>query len=275
MSGVLEVTILGCGSSGGVPRADGDWGVCDPAEPKNLRSRCSLLVRRRAPTGEGAETTIMVDTSPDLRLQSAAAKVRRLDAVLLSHDHADQTHGIDDIRAFFIRQRARIPCLMDAATEASMMRRFGYIFEAEGGYPAICDRRRLPDHGPTWMLDGPSGAIPVSTFDQDHGGVRSVGFRFGGVAYSSDVVGLDEAAFEALAGVEVWIVDALRWRPHPTHAHVERTLEWIDRVKPARAILTNLHIDLDYNDLARQLPAGVEPAYDGMVFEHGLAEEFS
>ncbi|HEX2561987.1 MBL fold metallo-hydrolase [Phenylobacterium sp.] len=272
MSGVLEVTILGCGSSGGVPRADGDWGVCDPAEPKNARTRCSLLVRRKG--GQGEETTVLVDASPDLRLQTAAAGVKRLDALLLSHDHADQTHGIDDVRAFFIRQRAKIPCLMDAATHASMMRRFGYIFEAEGGYPATCEARELPAHGPTWMLDGPSGAIPVSTFDQDHGGVRSVGFRFGNVAYSSDVVGLDEAAFAAMEGVEVWIVDALRWRPHPTHAHVERSLEWIARVKPKRAILTNLHIDLDYHDLAAKLPEGVEPAYDGLVFEHQLGADF-
>lgn len=273
MSGLLEITVLGCGSSGGVPRADGDWGVCDPAEPKNTRSRCSLLVRRRA-EGPGEETTVLVDTSPDLRLQTAAARVRRLDAVLLSHDHADQTHGIDDVRAFFIRQRARIPCLMDPPTRASMMRRFGYIFESEAGYPAICSAQDLPAHGPTWMIDGPSGSIPVSTFDQDHGGMLSVGFRFGGVAYSSDVVGLDEAAFAALEGVDVWIVDALRWRPHPTHAHVERTLEWIARVRPKRAILTNLHIDLDYNDLAARLPEGVEPAYDGMVLEHRLGPAF-
>jgi len=190
--------------------------------------------------------------------------------VLFTHDHADQVHGIDDIRAFFLNQRARIPAYMDAATEASLMRRFGYIFEGEGGYPAICDRLSLPAHGVAWTIEGPSGPIPVTTFDQDHGGVRSVGYRFGGVAYSSDVVNLDEAAFEALEGVEVWIVDALRWRPHPTHAHVERALEWIAQVGPKRAILTNLHIDLDYEDLARQLPTGVEPAYDGLRLEHEL-----
>jgi phosphoribosyl 1,2-cyclic phosphate phosphodiesterase len=274
VSGTLEVTILGSGSSGGVPRADGDWGACDPAEAKNLRTRCSLLVRRR---GEGpeAETTAIVDTSPDLRLQTATAGVKRLDAILFTHDHADQVHGIDDVRAFFQRQRARVPAFMDAATEASLMRRFGYIFEGEGGYPAICDRHRLPAHGSRWTVDGPSGAIPIVTFDQDHGGVRSAGYRFGGVAYSSDVVNLDAAAFEALAGVEVWIVDALRFRPHPTHAHVERALEWIARVKPARAILTNLHIDLDYADLSGQLPAGVDVAYDGLRFEHQLAATFS
>jgi phosphoribosyl 1,2-cyclic phosphate phosphodiesterase len=273
VSGTLEVTILGSGSSGGVPRADGDWGACDPAEPKNLRTRCSLLVRRR---GEGPEreTTVMVDTSPDLRLQTATAGVKRLDAIAFTHDHADQVHGIDDVRAFFIRQRARIPAFMDAATEASLMRRFGYVFEGEGGYPAICDRHRLPPHGIRWAVEGPSGAIPVVTFDQDHGEVRSAGYRFGGVAYSSDVVNLDAAAFEALAGVEVWIVDALRWRPHPTHAHVARALEWIARVQPERAILTNLHVDLDYEALSAQLPPGVEAAYDGLRFEHQLTAEF-
>jgi phosphoribosyl 1,2-cyclic phosphate phosphodiesterase len=271
---VLEVTILGSGSSGGVPRADGDWGACDPADPKNLRSRCSLLVRRK---GEGAEheTTLIVDTSPDLRLQTATAGVKRMDAVLLTHDHADQMHGLDDVRAFFLRQRARIPCWMDAATEASAMRRFGYVFEGEGGYPAICDRRRLPGHGQPWTVEGPSGPIPITTFDQDHGEVRSVGYRFGGVAYSSDVVRLDEAAFDALADLDVWIVDALRYRPHPTHAHVERTLEWIARVKPRRAILTNLHIDLDYEALKAELPAGVEPAFDGLRFEHELKVSFT
>jgi phosphoribosyl 1,2-cyclic phosphate phosphodiesterase len=273
VSGVLEITILGSGSSGGVPRADGEWGACDPKDPKNLRTRCSALVRRKGAAAE-TETTVIVDTSPDLRLQTAFAGARRLDAILFTHDHADQVHGLDDVRAFFLRQRARIPAYMDLATEASLMRRFGYAFEGQGGYPAICDRHALPPHGTRWAVEGPSGPVPVTTFDQDHGGIRSVGYRFGGVAYSSDVVNLDEAAFEALAGVEVWIVDALRWRPHPTHAHVERTLEWIAQVRPKRAILTNLHIDLDYADLARQLPEGVEPAYDGLRLEHELGATF-
>ena len=157
MSGALEFTILGSGSSGGVPRADGDWGACDPLNRKNLRTRCSMLVRRRGASPE-AETTVLVDTSPDLRLQTALAGAKRLDAVLLTHDHADQTHGLDDIRAFFIRQRARIPCHMDAVTHASMMRRFGYVFQGEGGYPGIADPVAIPPHGETWRVDGPSGA---------------------------------------------------------------------------------------------------------------------
>lgn len=270
MTATLEFTILGSGSSGGVPRADGEWGVCDPANPKNFRTRCSMLVRR---LGEGAQTTVLVDASPELRLQTAKAGVKRVDAVVLTHDHADQVHGLDDVRAFYLRQQAKIPCWMDAATDRTMMRRFGYIFEGEGGYPAICERQAIPPHGEAWQVDGPSGAIPIRTFDQDHGGIRSVGYRFGGVAYSSDVVGLDDGAFEALAGLDVWIVDALRRRPHPTHAHLDLALEWIERVRPKRAILTNMHIDLDYEQLRAELPLGVEPGYDGLSFHHQLDAE--
>ena len=274
MSARLEVTILGCGSSGGVPRADGNWGVCNPADPRNRRTRCSLMVRRPSEEGPERWTTLVVDASPEFRQQTAAAGARRLDALLMTHDHADQAHGIDDIRAFAMRQRARIPCHADAETEATLLRRFGYIFHGQGGYPAISDIVRIPSHGAPWQVEGPSGAIPVVTFDQDHGEVRSVGYRFGPVAYSSDVLQLDDAAFAALAGVRVWIVDALRYTPHPTHAHVERTLEWIERLKPARAILTNLHIDLDYEELSARLPPGVEPATDEMTVELDLKDSF-
>ncbi len=265
MNGALEFVILGSGSSGGVPRADGNWGVCDPSEPRNRRSRCSLLVRRKSPLGPEHETTVLVDTSPDLRLQTAAAGVRRVDAVLYTHDHADQVHGIDDLRAFYLRGRRRTPCFMDEHTQGTLLKRFGYIFEGEGGYPAICDVFDLPAFAIPWSIDGPSGDIPVVSFDQDHGDIRSVGFRFGDLAYSSDVVALPESAFDVLAGVKVWVLDALRYTPHPTHATVEQALAWIDRVRPERAILTNLHIDLDYQQLAAQLPVGVEPAYDGLT----------
>jgi phosphoribosyl 1,2-cyclic phosphate phosphodiesterase len=222
------------------------------------------MVRR--PSEEGAErwTTIVVDAAPEFRQQTAAAGAKRLDALLMTHDHADQAHGIDDIRAFAQRQRARIPVHADPATEETLLRRFGYIFRGEKSYPAIGDIVAIPPHGQAWQVDGPSGPIPVVTFDQDHGEVRSVGYRFGPIAYSSDVLALDEAAFEALAGVELWIVDALRYTPHPTHAHVERTLGWIERLKPRQAILTNLHIDLDFEELTSRLPPGVEPAYDGL-----------
>lgn len=263
---MLEFTILGCGSSGGVPRADGSWGACDPANPKNRRRRCSLLVRRLSEEGQEQQTTILVDTSPDLVWQTSSAEARRLDSVLMTHDHADQAHGIDDIRAFAIRQRAVVPVWMDESTERTMRHRFGYIFHGQGGYPAIAMARRLPPHGHQFKIEGPSGPVPVLTFDQDHGGIRSVGYRFGNVAYSSDVAQLPEESFEALKDLDVWIVDALRETFHPTHAHLSRTLEWIERVRPRRAILTNMHVDLDFDALQARLPPGVEPAYDGLRF---------
>jgi phosphoribosyl 1,2-cyclic phosphate phosphodiesterase len=267
LSALLDVVILGSGSSGGVPRADGEWGACDPRDERNRRSRCSMMARRRSGQGAERQTTVIVDASPEFRLQSAAAGARRLDALLLTHDHADQCHGIDDIRAFFIGQRARIPCWMDAATRRSMEHRFGYVFSgAHGPYPPIADIHDVPAFGEAWRIEGPSGPIPVRTFDQDHGVVRSLGYRFGSVAYSSDVVDLPEESFALLEGLDVWIVDALRYAPHPTHAHVDKALAWIDRVKPRRSILTNLHIDLDFSDLAGRLPPGVEPAHDGLSF---------
>ena len=269
MSSVLEFTILGCGSSGGVPRADGNWGACDPADPRNRRTRCGLLVRRRSADG-GPETTVLIDTAPELRQQTAAAGVTRVDGVLYTHDHADQVHGIDDLRAFFLRQRSRIPCWVDEPTWATLDRRFGYIFKGEGGYPAIADKVDMPPPGAAFVVDGPSGSIPMVGYDQDHGGVRSLGFRIGPVGYSADVVGLPDAAFETLAGVDTFIVDALRDTPHPTHAHVALALEWIERLKPRRAILTNLHIDLDFSELKARLPVNVDVACDGLRFELDL-----
>ena len=266
MSG-LKFTILGSGSSGGVPRADGNWGVCDPTEPRNRRSRCSLMVRRIGEENQLDWTTILIDTSPDLRTQTATSGAKRIDAVLYTHDHADQSHGIDDLRAFAITMRRRIPCHLDAATRRTLTRRFDYIFEAQGGYPAICDAHDLPPLGQAFEINGPSGPIPVTTFDQDHGEVRSVGYRFGDVAYCSDVVGFPDASMAALQGLDVFIVDALRDTTHPTHANVAQALAWIEELKPRRAILTNLHIDLDYRALAARLPQGIEPAYDGLAFE--------
>lgn len=266
MSGPLEFTILGCGSSGGVPRADGNWGACDPGEPRNRRTRCSMMVR--LPNGRPPEeqTGVLVDTSPDLVRQTSSAGLKRLDGVLITHDHADQVHGIDDIRAFALRQRAVIPVWMDEATHTGLERRFGYIFHGERGYPPIAMPRRLPPHGEAWRIEGPSGDIPVVTFDQEHGSIRSVGYRFGDVAYSSDVNGLPESAMAALQDLDVWIVDALRETPHPSHAHLDQTLAWIAALRPRRTILTNLHVDLDYQALKARLPSNIEPAYDGMRF---------
>jgi len=256
----IEVTILGCGSSGGVPRGDGDWGRCDPTDPRNRRTRCSLLVRRRGPDGE---TVVLIDTSPDLREQALAAGINHVDAVLYTHDHADQTHGIDDLRVFAIRNRRRIPAWMDVSTHAALTERFRYIFENVQGYPAILEARALPPPGGLFQIEGAGGPIAITTFDQAHGPIPSVGYRIGGMAYSSDVSDLDDAAIAAVRGCDLWIVDALRWTRHPTHAHVDRALNWIVRSEAKRAVLTNLHIDLDYSTLAELLPVGVEVAHDG------------
>ena len=260
----LRFTILGCGSSGGVPRVGGDWGVCDRKEPRNRRSRGGLLLERwSGAVGEGEATTVLIDTSPDLREQLLAANVTRIDAIIYSHDHADQTHGIDDVRALAIRMRRRIPVYMDDVTRASLERRFGYIFHGEGGYPAILSIVGGVDAHAGITIDGPGGALTLTPLLQDHGGIDSFGFRIGAFAYNNDVAQLPSETLDALDGLDIWIVDALRYTPHPTHAHLERTLGWIEALKPKRSVLTNLHVDLDYRTLERELPRGVEPAYDG------------
>ena len=264
----IEVDILGCGSSGGVPRLGGpgdggNWGDCDPANPKNRRRRCSILVRRKSDSGE---TRVLVDTSPDLREQLLNARVARLDGVLITHDHADQTHGMDDLRAITLITGSRIDVWSDRQGWKSLMAKFGYCFTQPPGsdYPPILNAHEIHEPFKPFVIAGPGGSLPVLAFGQGHGQIRSLGFRFGPFAYSSDVDGLDEAAFAALHGVECWIVDALRRTPHPSHAHLAKTLEWVARVRPKRAVLTNMHLDMDYETLSRELPAGIEPAFDGM-----------
>jgi phosphoribosyl 1,2-cyclic phosphate phosphodiesterase len=256
----IEAVILGCGSSGGVPRLGGpdnagQWGACDPSNPKNRRTRCSLLVRTDT-------TSVLVDTSPDMRQQLLDARCGTLDGVLISHDHADQLHGLDDLRMIAINMRRRVDVHTDAATMPGMLARFGYCFATPEGssYPPIVTAHEIAEPFAPFAI----GDVPVLAFAQEHGHIRSLGFRFGPLAYSSDVNGLDEAAFAALEGVECWIVDCLRYTPHPSHAHLALALEWIARVRPKRAVLTNLHVDLDYETLKRELPSCIEPAYDGM-----------
>jgi phosphoribosyl 1,2-cyclic phosphate phosphodiesterase len=255
----MRVRILGCGSSGGVPLVGGNWGQCDPLEPKNRRRRVSLLIQHGG-------STVLIDTSPDLREQLLDAGTRRIDAVLFTHAHADHLHGIDDLRGFNRLMRLPIPVYAHERTLADIERRFDYVFtpvEPGGSF-----------YKPTLMphaIDGPFelAGLAVTPFEQDHGFSKTLGFRLGAVAYSTDVVELDDAAFEILAGVELWVVDCLRYEPHPTHSHLAKTLSWIERVKPRRAVLTHMDVDLDYATLRRQLPAGVEPGYDGLVIELG------
>ena len=263
----LRITILGCGSSVGVPRADGEWGACDPGEPRNVRSRCGLLVQQWAGDAAGAErdcTSVLIDTSPDLRGQLIKAGVAHVDGVLYSHDHADQTHGIDDLRALVMRTRRRIKIWMDAPTRKTLLRRFGYCFLGEGSYPAILEDSGELHHGQDVTIEGPGGVLRFTPLDQDHGhGTLSLGFRFGPAAYSNDVVLLPERSLERLGGLDLWIVDALRYQQHPTHANLAQALAWIERLKPKRAMLTNMHIDLDYGRVAAETPAHVDPAFDG------------
>ncbi|MDC7681797.1 MBL fold metallo-hydrolase [Asticcacaulis sp. BYS171W] len=270
MTKVLKATILGSGCSTGVPRADGYWGRCDPANPKNRRSRCSALFQAFDSRDPAQTTNIVIDTSPDFRTQIMQTGIQHLDAVLWTHDHADQTHGIDDMRAFALLNRMQVPGYMDAATYDSLTSRFGYVFTGKMGYPPICEPRHVPDFGEVWRLSGAGGAVEVLAFDQEHGPIRSVGYRLGDIAYSSDISGMPEDSFARLEGVKVWIVDALRYQPHPTHAHLALALEWAARVRPERTILTNLHQDMDFEELTAQLPEGVEAAYDQMSIEIAL-----
>ncbi|MCB8820774.1 MBL fold metallo-hydrolase [Microvirga rosea] len=261
----LALTILGCGSSGGVPRVAVGWGACDPSNPKNRRRRCSVLVERMT---ENGTTSVLVDTSPDLREQLLSAQVSRLDGVLITHEHADHTHGIDDLRPLVIAMHRRVPIYADRVTSELLMSRFGYCFKAPpgSGYPPILTAHRLQVDVPV-VVDGPGGALEAVPFKMIHGDIDALGFRFGSIAYAPDVSSMPEASVDHLRGLDVLILDALRYAPHPTHFSVAEALALIERVRPKRAILTNLHTDLDYEELSRRLPSHIEPAYDGLRIE--------
>ncbi len=261
----FRATILGCGPSGGVPRIGVMWGACDSANPKNRRRRCSLLIER---LGQGRHTTVLVDSSPDLREQLLSVRADALDAVLYTHDHADHTHGIDDLRVVSYAMKRRVDVWGDKTTLQSLEDRFSYCFQPQPGssYPPILSPHTIEPSEPV-RIEGPSGTVEAVPIPQEHGDMGSLGFRFGGLAYSPDISGLPEASVSLLQGLDVWIVDALRFTPHPSHFSVKQALQWIERLRPKRAILTHMTTDLDYDALTRELPAGVEPAYDNMVIE--------
>ncbi len=257
----MKVTILGCGASWGVPAIGPDWGRCDPADPRNRRRRGSLLVESRG-------RALLIDTSPDLREQLLDAGVARIDAVLLTHAHADHLHGIDDLRQVNQLIGKVIPFYGAAAALAEARQRFGYAFmPPTPGKPLY--RPALTPH----EIAGPfvAAGMRVVPFLQDHGYSTTLGFRIGAVAYSTDVTTLDDNAFKTLDGTELWVVDCLRREPHATHSHVAKTLAWIERVRPRRAVLVHMDQSLDYRELAAELPEGVEPGRDGLVIE--LADE--
>lgn len=257
-----KITILGSGSSGGVPRIGNDWGRCDPANPKNRRRRCSALVTQSGPSGE---TRILIDTSPDLREQMLSSGISAIDAVLYTHEHADHTHGMDDLRAFFLLKRQRVEIWADDATGRMLTTRFAYCFYSAPGsdYPPIVNLNAMEAGRPV-TIEGAGGAITATPFHVHHGTIDALGFRIGDMAYTPDIDGVPEPSLGQLENLDLWIVDALRRTPHPSHWCLQQTLEWIARLKPRRAIITNLHVDMDFATLVKELPAGIQPAYDGL-----------
>jgi len=261
----LRITILGSGSSGGVPRVGGDWGLCDPSNARNRRRRCSILLEQGT---AGAATTVLVDTSPDLREQMLSSDVREIDGVWYTHEHADHTHGIDELRGFYLRQHRRVPIWADAPTAAMLMSRFAYCFVQPDGsdYPPIL-QHHLIEPGKPFATVGAGGALSTVPFAVRHGNINALGFRFGDVAYTPDLNEVPEGSYPHLENLDLWIVDALKRTPHPSHFSLGESLEWIARMRPKRAILTNMHVDMDYATLCEELPKDVEPAYDGMIID--------
>lgn len=257
------ITILGCGSSGGVPRLGQGWGACDPQNPKNRRQRCSILIEREG--ADGRKTVVLVDTSPDLRCQLLEAGTNRLDGIVITHSHADHTHGIDDVRPLVIHMRGKIDTYMDAATATVVRQAFAYIFETPSGsmYPPLLVDRRIRS-GAAFTIEGPGGPIELLPIEVEHGEIPALGLRIGNVAYMPDVNHIPDSATDYLQNLDVWILDALRYSTHPSHFSVDEALRWIERMAPRSAVLTNLHTDLDYETLARTVPNSITPAYDGM-----------
>ena len=257
-----KLTLLGTGSSGGVPRLGNNWGACDPANPKNRRRRCSALVERVSGRGR---TLMLIDTPPDIRNQLLDAGVETIDGVVYTHDHADHTHGIDDLRMLAFNMKRRVDVYMDEPTRISLETRFSYCFRMapHSTYPAVLNSLAIDAPQPL-TINGAGGPITAIPIPQMHGDAGSLGFRIGDVAYCPDVGGLAPESVELLRGLDMWIVDALRYISHPAHFSVGQALKWIETLKPKRAILTHLHIDLDYAALQRELPPHVVPAFDGL-----------
>ncbi len=261
----LRITILGCGASMGVPRIGNDWGACNPNNPKNRRRRCSILAEK---IGPGGVTSVVVDTSPDLREQFLSAGVKRVDGVIYTHDHADHTHGIDDLRILSYVQHKRMDVWADPRTLKLLKQRFDYCFETLPGssYPPILSGHLIENLAPV-TISGPGGDLTFQPFRQLHGDIDSLGLRVEGVAYSCDLNGLPEESLAHLRGLDLWILNTLRYTPHPSHLSLEKALGFIEQLRPRRAVLTHLHVEIDYDELAAKLPPNAVPAYDGMVLE--------
>ena len=262
----IRLTILGCASSPGVPRINGDWGNCDPANPKNRRRRPSVLVERFA--AGGGVTSVAIDTGPDFREQALSAGITNLDAVIYTHPHADHIHGIDDLRSFALQKGTLVNIYADEPTLARLIEGFGYCFRTPAGssYPPIL-RANTIDHDVVVTVEGEGGVLSLEPIPQHHGSIISLGFRIGGIAYCPDVSGFPDSTVARLQNLDYLVIDALQYRRHPSHLSLEEALEWIDRLKPENAVLTHMHIPLDYETVLRETPEHVEPGFDGMVLE--------
>lgn len=263
----IIATILGCGSSGGVPRIGNVWGACDPGEPRNRRRRCALLIEGWAEEG-GDPTRVLIDTGPDIREQLLDAQVDRVDAVLYTHPHADHIHGIDDLRVLALHNRKRVDVYFTQETGQRLYEAFGYCFSTPPGsdYPPILNAHEI-SAGQRLVVDGPGGTIELLAFEQEHGSITSLGFRLHDFAYSVDLSGFPERSFTAISGLDVWVLDALRPTPHPSHLSLPETLDWIERFTPRQVVLSDMHIDLDYARTEAETPAHVTPAFDGMQID--------
>ncbi|MDF1609000.1 MBL fold metallo-hydrolase [Hoeflea sp. YIM 152468] len=265
-----QFTMLGCASSPGVPRVNGDWGACDPDNPKNRRTRAAFLIRQYG--ADGGETTIVIDTGPDFREQMLASRVRTIDAVLYTHAHADHVHGIDDLRGFALSQRKRIPIHADPETMARIRAGFGYCLETPSGseYPPITEPILINSFDQMIRITGAGGPVDIQPLDQMHGSIRSLGFRIGNLAYCCDVSDFPRATVSRLQDLDVLIIDSLQYKPHPSHLSVDQALWWIEKLNPKRAILTHMHVPLDYDTVLAETPDRVEPGYDGLTINFEL-----
>ncbi len=261
----LRLTILGCGSSPGTPRITGDWGACDPSNPKNRRTRAAALVERISDRGR---TTVVIDTGPDFREQMIRANVRRIDAAVFTHPHADHIHGIDDLRGYALAQRRLIDVHADKFTMERLQHGFGYCFETPPGssYPPILNPLRIA-HDEPFTIEGEGGSLTFEPLPQIHGDILSLGFRVGDIAYCPDVSDIPHETVERLHGLHTLVIDALQYKPHPSHLSLEQALGWIERLGPENAVLTHMHIPLDYETVMRETPANVVPGFDGMLIE--------
>ncbi|MCB1382631.1 MAG: MBL fold metallo-hydrolase [Notoacmeibacter sp.] len=268
MADRLRLTILGCGSSPGVPRISGDWGNCDPSNPRNRRLRASVLVERISDAGV---TRVVIDTGPDFRQQMISAGVSALDAAVYTHPHADHIHGIDDLRGFVITQRRMMNIWADRPTLDRLLEGFGYCFRTPPGssYPPILREHEIT-HGACFTIDGEGGPLTFEPLTQVHGDIHSLAFRIGPVAYCSDVSSFPDATMKRLEGLDLLVIDSLQYKPHPSHFSLGEALEMIERLKPVHGVLTHMHTPLDYNTVMAETPAHVEPAHDGMVLEYPL-----